>query len=227
MKNWKKHTLEFISIFVAVISAFALENWNEARKNKIVEERILTEIYYGLEKDLEDINGNAGGHENGNRAVAYFIDLIAGEPVSEDSVVFKFFVLTRDFISIQNTSGYETLKSKGLEIIRNDSLRTNIISLYEYNYNSLRKLEEEYFEMQFQANYFEEINQIISKSLKIDENKNIVGINTPLNISENEEKLLLMYLFKIRANRNFILREYAGVKEKVKKLMNEIKIYKK
>ena len=49
-----------------------------------------------------------------------------------------------DYISIQNISGYETLKSNGLELIRDDSLRFEIITLYEYDYSILKKFEEEY-----------------------------------------------------------------------------------
>lgn len=223
MNSWKKFSFEFLSIFIAVISAFALNSWNESRKNKIAEEKILTEIHFGLEKDLEDIHMNMLGHQIGNRSIDYFKNLIANKPSSMDSLLLNYFNLTRDFISIQNTSGYETLKSRGLEIIENDSLRSKIISLYEYDYNTLRKLEEEYFEMQFQENYFKEINQIFSKSFKLDENKHIIGIQMPLNITENEEKLLLSYFWKIQANRNFILQYYGQMKAKVESLMKEIK----
>ena len=112
----------------------------------------------------------------GIKAANYFRDLIAKKPILQDSLIFHYFNLTRDFVSIQNISGYETLKSKGLELIENDSLRTNIISLYEYEYNTLRKLEEEYFELQFQENYFKEINYSISQNLEFNEDKIIVGI---------------------------------------------------
>ncbi|MFK7748164.1 MAG: hypothetical protein AB8B65_07230 [Kordia sp.] len=37
IKNWKKYTFEFLSIFIAVISAFALNNWNENRNNRNAE----------------------------------------------------------------------------------------------------------------------------------------------------------------------------------------------
>lgn len=223
VKNWKKYSFEFLSIFIAVISAFALNNWNENRKNKNAESKILIEIYNGLEKDLEDLNLNERGHKMGIKASNYFRDLLANKPVPNDSVKFHYFNLTRDFLSIQNTSGYETLKSRGLELIQNDSLRTKIISLYEYDYNTLRKLEEEYFEMQFQENYFKEINLSISRNFEFDENKLIIGIKTPLEIEENKEKELLAYLWKIQTNRNFVLQYYSKVADKIKQVRTEIK----
>lgn len=223
IKNWKKYSFEFLSIFIAVISAFALNNWNENRKSHTAENKILTEIYNGLEKDLEDLNLNEMGHNMGIQASNYFRDLLANKSVSNDSVKFHYFNLTRDFISIQNTSGYETLKSRGLELIENDSLRTKIISLYEYDYNTLRKLEEEYFEMQFQENYFKEINLSISRNFEFDENKLLIGIKTPLEIEKSKEKVLLTYLWKIQTNRNIILHYYFEVANKIKQVRTEIK----
>lgn len=225
MKGLKRYSIEFLSIFIAVISAFALNNWNENRKSKKAEDKILSEIYFGLQKDLKDIDENIDGHEMGNKAVLYFREIIAHKPVTKDLLLSNYLTLTRDFISIQNTSGYETLKSRGLEIIGNDSLRSKIISLYEYDYNTLRKMEEEYFEMQFQKNYFKEINQIVAKGFLFDDDKNISGFDFELEMSEDEEKIFLTYLWKIQTNRNFILQYYLQTRNKVGELMNEIKAY--
>lgn len=227
MRNWKKYSFEFLSIFIAVISAFALNNWNENRKNRNAEDKILSEIYFGLEKDLSDINENMLGHELGNRAATYFRNLIAGNPESTDSLILFYYSLTRDYISIQNTSGYETLKSRGLEIIRNDSLRTKIISIYEYDYNIIRKFEEEYFEMQFHQNYFKEMNQVFAKNFTYDEQKNLSGMALPMVMSESEERMILTYLWKIQTNRVFLLYYYKQTKAKIETLMAEIDKYRK
>ena len=222
-KNWKKYTFEFLSIFIAVISAFALSNWNDNRNNRNAENKILSEINIGLEKDLEDVRLNVVGHKVGIKAIDFFREILADKPISKDSLLGYYFSLTRDFISIQNTSGYETLKSRGLELIRNDTLRSKIISLYEYDYNTLRKLEEDYNEMQFQENYFKEINNSIAPNLLFNEDKLIIGINVPLKISQNEEKKMLTYLWKIQVNRNFMLQYYSEVESKIEKLRSEIK----
>jgi len=223
VKTWKRFGFEFLSIFIAVIAAFALDNWNENRKERLAESKILTEIQADLEKDLEDININIFGHEEGLKAVGYFQDLLAGQPVSEDSVMLHYLSLTRDFVSIQNTSGYETLKSRGLELINNDSLRTRIISLYEYDYTTLKKLEEEYYELQFQANYFKAINRAIAPHFVLDDKLNPAGLRRPVKLPEDQKKILLAYLWKIKINRNFILKFYQEVKTKVEETKRAIK----
>jgi hypothetical protein len=221
--HWKKHGFEFLSIFIAVVSAFALNNWNENRRDDNSENKILIEISNGLQKDLNDIKLNVSGHKSGISACNYFRKAFVGKDIETDSLMFHYSKLTRDFVSIQNIAGYETLKSKGLELIKNDSLRTKIISLYEYDYNTLRKLEEEYAEMQFQENYSKEINEELAPNFKIDKNGNITGINLPLKITENKKNKLLLYLWQIQKNRSFILRYYSDIENKINEVRENIK----
>ncbi len=221
-KNWKKHGFEFLSIFIAVVSAFALNNWNENRRDARSENKILTEISNGLQKDLDDIKLNIGGHKIGIYACNYFRKAFVGKNIETDSLIYYYSKLTRDFVSIQNSAGYETLKSKGLELINNDSLRLKIISLYEYDYSTLQKLEEEYFEMQFEENYFKEINEELAPNFKIDSIGNISGIDLPLKIQENKRNKLLLYLWKIQSNRLFILQYYSEIEKKINEVRENI-----
>jgi len=117
VKNWKKRGFEFLSIFIAVISAFALNNWNEDRRDDNSGSKILIEIANGLEKDIEDINLNIVGHEYGISACVYFRDLLADKQINSDSLMYHYLIDKR-FVSIQNVAGYETLKSQGLELIK-------------------------------------------------------------------------------------------------------------
>ena len=221
--NWGKFGFEFLSIFIAVVSAFALNNWNENRKAHNSEDKILMEIQNGLEKDIVDIKLNVGGHENGIKACNYFRNIFANQIVNGDSILVHFFNLTRDFVSVQNTAGYETLKSKGLELVSNDSLRLQIISLYEYDYNTLRKLEEEYNEMQFHKNYFKDFNEQIAPHLRFDSLQKITGIKLPLNLPVDKKNILSYNLWKIQFNRNWIIQAYAEIETKIKKIQENIK----
>ena len=220
--GWGKYAIEFLSIFIAVLSAFALNNWNDNRKSDIAETRILSEISSGLSKDLEDVNLNYFGHKSGISSCQYWRRLANGDTVSSDSLVIQLVRLTRDFISIQNTAGYESLKSKGFETIKNDSIRLDIISIYEYDFNILRKLEEETKETQFHTSYFMPINEIIAPYLEFDDQGMVVEIKQPIVLNEIDKKRLLSYLLKIELNRNFILRYYKSMEVKIEKLINDI-----
>ena len=52
---WRKYLLELLSVFIGVSLAFALNKWNEDRRDKKTETKILIEIRNGLHLDLEDI----------------------------------------------------------------------------------------------------------------------------------------------------------------------------
>jgi len=226
MKNrsWKSYLLEFLSIFIAVISAFALNSWNENRRDHNAETKILSEISNGLQKDIKDIQENMMGHEWGVDACNYFVRLVQGEIVGQDSVAQHFLRLTRDFISIQNRSGYETLKSKGLEVVEDDSLRFAIISLYEYDFSTLQELEEEYAEMQFYESHFSTLNTLLSPHFVFNKDGQLVSIDLPLQLTSSQKNDLLSRLFKIELNRTFILRFYSGIEEKVKKIKQMIQV---
>jgi hypothetical protein len=220
--NWSKFLIEFISVFIAVVFAFYLNNWNDNRKDNNAEMKILDEISNGLTKDLDDIKLNIHGHEEGIIACKYWRKVINNTEFSQDSVLVNYLNLTRDFVSINNKAGYETLKSKGLELIKNDSLRLEIISLYEYDFKTLEKLEETYSEMQFQNSYYKELNEIISPFLVFENNGNINALNLPIDVNKKDQNIFLAYLWKIEMNRNFILYYYSEMKKKTRKLISNI-----
>lgn len=207
---------------MALISAFALNNWNDNRKDDLAESKILLEILNGLEKDKIDIEGNILGHKKGIESCEFWKKIFNNKTPNLDSLHLNYFLLTRDFVSVQNISGYQTLKSKGFELIKNDSLRTAIISLYEYDYQILRKLEEEYYEHQFQQNYFNEINKIIAPHINFDSKGDISGIELPINVSETNRKILMSYLWKIKLNRKSILSSYNNTEKNITELTKKI-----
>lgn len=218
-ENWKNYGIEFLSIFIAVIAAFALNNWNDNRRDEKAENKILTEIANGLNKDIDDINQNISGHHLGIAACNYFRNaLIPDSEIKSDSLLLYYFSLTRDFVSVQNTAGYATLKSKGLELISNDSLRTQIIALYEYDYNTLRKLEEEYQELQFHTHYNNDFTRVLAPNIQFDKANKITGVNSPLAMSQNDRSILLLHLWKIQNNRLFILQFYSEVQAKISEI---------
>ena len=221
-KNWSKFLIEFISVFIAVVFAFALNNWNDNRKDNNAETKILHEISNGLEKDLDDITLNILGHKDGVVACKYWRKVINNAEFSQDSVLLNYLNLTRDFVSIQNKAGYETLKSKGLELLKNDSLRLEIITLYEYDFKTLLKLEETYSEMQFQNSYYKELNKIISPFLVFDKKGYIISLELPVKVSKIDKNIFLAYLWKIEMNRNFILYYYSEIEKKTRKLIMNI-----
>lgn len=215
--NWKRYLLEFLSIFFAVILAFALNNWNDNRKIKNAETNILKEISNGLELDATDVDLNIKGHQFGLSAVAYFRKLLKGEPIDVDSITAYRRMLVRDFISIQNTSGYESLKSQGLDVIQSDELRVEIIKLYEYNYSLIEKIEEKYAAQQFFVAYGNQFDNAISPYLEFNTSGTIKSLDTPVVVSEEEFNKLMLDLLSIEGERKFTLKFYEQIAQQIAK----------
>ena len=220
--NWRKYTFEFMSIFIVVISAFALNNWNDNRRDSNAETKILIEMSNGLNKDLSDIDNNIGGHVNGIKACGYWRDIINDKNYDPDSLKLKYFSLLRGYYPVQNKSGFETLRSKGLELIENDSLRFKILEIYDYYYHILRNQEENSYEMQFEEQYSNEINKMLSKSLLFDTNGNIVHLKEPIDLTKDEKNLFLTYLLNIEVNRKTMINYYKQVENKIELLRDNI-----
>lgn len=222
-KNWREHLFEFLSIFIAVSLAFILDRWNDNRKDSIAENKILKEIYNGLERDSLDIANDEKYYEIAFRGIKYFNDILDGKSVEKDSLVTFYFLFSRESIVVQNKSGYESLKSRGLETIKNDSLRSKIINLYEVDYELARKFNEEHSEYKFMQNYFHKINDAIAPNFEYDTTNNIKGIRLPIELNDKERRLLKSYLWKIAVGKQDRYKASLYGKEKIGKLRTDIK----
>ena len=199
-----RFVLEIFSIFLGVTIAFLANHWNEQRKERILEEKILKEINVELASDLTDLNQNIYGHEQGIVAVKLFRRYMQGEAVDYDSLSAYFERLYRDYISITNTTGYEMLRSRGLEVIRNDQLRSEIVNLYDFKYEIITKLEEEYHPAQFHKNYFTTLSHFFRDYMEVGETK--LSITRPYNGEPDPEIMLI--LREIQSWRTFLIDAY-------------------
>ncbi|WP_165749037.1 hypothetical protein [Cellulophaga sp. Z1A5H] len=224
--KWKKYTFEFLSIFIAVTSAFALTNWNDNRNSRKSEQKILIEIKNGIGIDKQDFKGNIINHKLSLRGNYLFRELLKGKEIPQDSIGLFYTCLFRDYTAIINRTGYESLKETGLKTISNDSLRFQIISLYDYHYGIIEVLDE-VNEMQSFENYFAPINSLLYNYMEFDNNGNLSQINNPIELNKNQRKEILSYLWRLENNRKFKLGRYKSiikVMEKVKdNIENEIK----
>ncbi len=220
--NWKRYLLEFSSIFIAVISAFALNNWNDNRQDSKSEEKILWEIKNGIKLDIKDFNGNMYGHRQSLRITQRFRDLINNKPVNQDTIQRDYIILFRDYTPIINLSGYESLKASGLKIIKNDSLRFQIISLYDFYYDIILKVEDGYEEMRSFPNYFEPINTLLHEYMEFDDKGRFLRFNQPIRLSEKQKKEVLSYFWRLEVNRRYKLQRYNLIQEKMKQLKADI-----
>ena len=132
---------EIIMVMVGILLALQVNNWNDDRKDGVKEVRILREMREILDRDLEDCRFNVernGPLLRGSQAV---LEHLTERTPFHDSLRIHYGSIFGNTTLTANTSAYDNLKSIGFNLIRNDSLRQMITTLYSERYTYLHNLE--------------------------------------------------------------------------------------
>lgn len=130
---------EILLVMIGILLALQVNNWNETRKLELKENEILKEILRDVEETNSEIVGDMLAHMTMLRSAQMLKDQISQLNPDTDQLSSYYRSSAHDLQIYPKTSGFETLKSQGLEIITNDSLRKNISDLYQLDYTRLTK----------------------------------------------------------------------------------------
>ncbi len=129
--------LEVALIFFGITLALGFENWNFERAERLEERALLKELQSNLKENVAELEA---GIEFDSHTISGFETVLAylseKRPYSED--------LSESFANLENwdspyltSSAYETLKSRGLDLISDSVLRAEIVRLYDRVYAHL------------------------------------------------------------------------------------------
>ena len=139
--QWYKYIIEIVVVILGILIAYNLEEWSETRKNKTREIEILKEFKAALAADLVEMQDNIREHENSILSSRIVLQVIKDKLSYHDSLD-ACFAYTHAFTTFSGRVGpIEQLKNTNLEIVSNDSLRLNIISMYDEAFPRLRAVE--------------------------------------------------------------------------------------
>ena len=214
--------LELLIVGFGVYLGFMANTYTQSQNEKSYINATIKEMYQSLAEDIIDAEDNKEGHYRGLKAVSYFAKLIKNKPINQDSFLIYLQVLTRNFVSVQNSSAFETIRSRGFNVIEDDSLRRQMVKLYDFKYETLEKIEEKYQESQIYSNESNHINTILSNSLVFDENLKLQKIILPLNITNQDRNRLILILQRISTTRNFNIMVYEDAINHMKLVRKQI-----
>lgn len=124
-------------VVIGILIALSINNWNENRKSENLERKYLTEIKSNLLSDLPDIKFNIEFNESRLKSNEIVLQYLNKEIPYSDSLKLHFGNLIFNTRTLPNMSAFESLKSRGVEIITNDSLRKNITTLYSFTFQNI------------------------------------------------------------------------------------------
>lgn len=183
---------EVFLVVIGILIALQINNWNNNNQQRKLEIKYLTEIKENLKNDLSGLEYNIDFNQSKSQSNRIILKYLNGQINYEDSLEFHFSNLMFATRLVANMSAYASLKSRGLEIVTNDSLRQHITNLYEFEYyNTIDFETKDYLVFQYQIL----IPEVI-KALNITKFTAANGIPSGMAEPINNELLLGNYYLK-------------------------------
>ena len=168
---------EILLITIGILIALNLNNWNQDQNAKAVEIKTLKEIHLGLSDDLKDLQFSLRFYRNSKNSCDVLLFHFKNKLPYDDTLDSHFGKIGLFAVLSVRTGPFETLKSRGMETITNDSLRLKIANLYDLNYKTI---------VEYQNIHIERYSEI--RKLLLNRFKNLTAFETASPI--NYEKLL-------------------------------------
>lgn len=129
---------EIVLVVIGILIALQINNWNEWRKDRMIEKSILFEFKDNLERNIALIDIAAAEIMEINKSTKTMIEIIEEKKSYPDTLIHHFDQLNRSgsYLLKLNTNGYESLKSIGFEILSSKVIKKEILSLFEISYPS-------------------------------------------------------------------------------------------
>ena len=173
-KYFKYAIGEIILVMIGILLALQVNIWNEDRKERTSEQKILNEILIDLEFAKEDLIRDIDINKRNLQASEKLIQLLLNRENNGDSIIK---LMNNAYNATQfypRTAGYQSLKSKGLDLIRNDSLRKTVINLFDLTFQLTIKEGREYDKMD---NSESDLDNYLRHHFIIDPNQSLVLSN--------------------------------------------------
>jgi len=175
---------EILLVVIGILIALQINNWNEAQKANHKQTLVLKELVKSINNDLWEyetyLDRNLNMKKSGIDSLHAYM---AGKTEINDSLFIKFYKMAKKDIHFRYGNGpFDALKSSGLELIRNDSLRSHINNTYtsdihisvllgnEYYYENKPKVDELFYKLiGMKHNYLPGGTKYLVESLKVDD----------------------------------------------------------
>ena len=130
---------EIVLVMIGILLALQVNNWNEERKTRKIERRMLEELVENLEFNTEILKEWITANRKNNRSSEIIIRALEDKLPYHDSLINHFAKsLYIRKLALISEIGYESLKNVGIEIIRNKQMKKNVVNLFEGSYQVIK-----------------------------------------------------------------------------------------
>lgn len=121
---------EMLLVVLGILLALQIDNWNEDRKNRQAERDTLQTLYNSLGKDSLDIREALHNNREAIRSIDRLFKDRAYLQYPDSTGIWMGSIMSFERIQ-PRSSGFEVLKSRGLELITNEQLRLDLAAYYD------------------------------------------------------------------------------------------------
>jgi hypothetical protein len=133
---------EIVLVMVGILLALGVNKWNQSQERSELEYKMLRELRTNLRADSLDHAENIRWYERAVQSALIINNALENRVPWHDSMSTHFGNIYTHGISTLNVSAYESLKTIGLDLISNDSIRIALTNLHSISYELMRKSEE-------------------------------------------------------------------------------------
>lgn len=132
---------EIVLVVIGILIALSINNASAEAKTRSKELVLLQEMRQNLVADLLDVRYNVTGNLKRIRANEAVLNAFQERTPLSDTLEKHFGNILGNFQLSENTAAWENLKSVGIDLISDDSLRNAISGLYSTRYKYLENVE--------------------------------------------------------------------------------------
>ncbi|MEJ6736801.1 MAG: DUF6090 family protein [Flavobacteriales bacterium] len=143
-KYFKYAIGEVILVVIGILIALWLNNLNSEKQRTIEEIGILKGLKKDFQADISDFKLNIGGYNHISNSVDIILKRLESSSVYNDSLDSYFASTIKWPLSIIHKNSFDVLKSKGFDLISNDSLRNEILNFHGQTYIAVKTWEDQF-----------------------------------------------------------------------------------
>ena len=132
---------EIVLVVIGILIALSINNWNEDNKERVKEKHVLEDIMNNLNRNNEIIRNSLLTINEMDKSSNVILSIFHDKKPYSDTLDVHFHESTRSggLLFPLSTEGYESLKNAGFDIIRSDSMKDQILELFEISYKRIKE----------------------------------------------------------------------------------------
>ncbi len=140
-KYFKYAIGEIVLVVIGILIALQINNWNEQRKENQFERKVLKEILSDTEEDIIETNNGIKSLKEAQISSKMVLVAFYKNLKYKDSMDIHFAKALAFWSLSPNSTAFETAKTEGLNLIKNDSIRHRIAKVNTFVFDYVKVLE--------------------------------------------------------------------------------------